>query len=324
MQQPSRRWIALGLSLCCAFALPAGAQPGNRPLQLVVPYGPGNGLDLLAREFADVLRSQTGGTVVVENREGAAGVVGTTYVARAVADGGTLLFTAHPPFASAPWAQPSPPYDPAGSFVPVARLGAVSLVLITSSRTPVASLAQLKTFIAAHPDQATYAHSGNGSPGQIYTELIKQVATLPTLRPIPYKSTGQALTDVISATVLVSLVSYPAAQSHVKSGTVKLLAVGSAQRLPDQPDVPTLAEALGQPGFEAGVWYGVLAPAGTPAERVNQLHAAFAKAEAATSINAFMARSNIVPRLLGPREFATALKQDVDVARQLVKTAPNE
>lgn len=246
MRHPSRRVYILALgAVRCARPARLGATQcqgiavggARRPRQWPGPRWPASS--------PNAPRSQTGGTVVVENREGAAGVVGTTYVARAAADGGTLLFTAHPPFASAPWAQSSPPYDPSGSFVPVARLGAVPMVLITSSRTPVASFAQLKTYIAAHPDQATYAHSGNGSPGQIYTELIKQVATLPTLRPIPYKSTGQALTDVISATVLVSMVSYPAAQSHVKGGTVKLLAVGSAQCLPDQPDVPTLAEALG-------------------------------------------------------------------------------
>lgn len=316
------RLLAMLLGALAPTQVPAqgaGALPGK--LVIVVPYGPGNGLDLLAREFAEVLRTQQGATAVVENREGAGGVVGSAHVARAAADGQTLLFTAHPPFVSAPLLNRPPAYDPAASFVPVVRLGSVPMVLITSARSSFTNFQQMREFVAANPDKATYAHSGVGSPGQLFTELIKQAAKLPMLREIPYKSTGQAMIDAIAGTVLVSMVSFPAAQPHLKAGSIRLLATGGLQRLKDHGEVPTLAEALGRPDFEAGVWYGVLVPAGTPPERVARLAEAFGKAHGAASVGAFMARSSIAPLLLSSSEFAGAIRRDTEVARSLIDAA---
>ena len=259
--------------------------------------------------------------MVVENREGAGGVVGSAHVARAVPDGQTLLFTAHPPFVSAPLLNRPPAYDPLTSFIPVARLGSVPMVLITSSRSPFTTFQQMREFVLANPDKATYAHSGVGSPGQLFTELIKQAARLPLLRDIPYKSPGQAMIDAIAGTVLVSMASYPAAQPHLKAGSIRMLATGGLQRLKEHGDVPTLAEALGRADFEAGVWYGVLAPAATPPERVARLVEAFGKAHGSASVAAFMARSSIAPQLMTPAEFAAALKRDNEVARALIDAA---
>lgn len=304
-----------------AAALPASAQTQATRLQILVPYGPGNGLDLLARKFGDAMRETSGITVAVENREGAGGIVGTTYAARAATDGQTVLFTANPPFASSPYTQQTRPYDPLTSFVPVIRVGSVPLVLVTSSRSPFDTFEQMKQWVLAHPDKANYAHSGAGSPGQMFIEYIKRPAGLEVLTAIAYKSTGQAITDLVGGTTLLNLVSYPAIAPHLKSGAVKLLAVGSAQRMKDYPNVPTLAELIAQPDFEASVWYGAFLPAGTSAEHVARIQDYFAKAHKTASVAEFMQRSHIEASVLGPQEFSTALRRDADIARRMVELA---
>jgi tripartite-type tricarboxylate transporter receptor subunit TctC len=258
--------------------------------------------------------------VVVENREGAGGVVGTTYAARAPADGRSILMSANPPFVIAPLTQKTAAYDPLASFVPIARVGSVPLVLITSAHSPVNDFEQMKRFVKANPDKANYASSGIGSPGQVYTELIKKTTGL-AIQEVPYKSTSQALIDVIGGNVLLSLVSIPAALPHIKSGALRVLAIGSPQRLSDFPGVPTIAEAIGEAGFEAGVWYGFFAPVGTPPEVVQMLYAEIAKAQANPEIRGVMGRSNVVPQLQNTSQFAASLKADVAVARQLVESA---
>jgi tripartite-type tricarboxylate transporter receptor subunit TctC len=314
------RAVTVALAALLPFGI-ASAQMPSTKLQIVVPYGPGNGLDLLARDFAEAMRSQLGMTVVVENREGAGGVVGTSYVTRAAPDGQTILFTANPPFVSAPMMQKQPAYDPLTSFLPVAKVGSVPLVLVTSSHSPFKTFQQMKEFVVRNPDKANYADSGIGSPGQLYTELIKQSAQLPMLREIPYKSTGQAMIDVIAGNVLVSLVSYPAASTHLKAGTIRLLAVGSPHRLKDHPDVSTLAEALGQPGFEANVWYGIFAPAGMSPDRVRRLYSDIAKVHNTPALVASMNRSSITPLLLSPGDFAASLRRDSDLARRMLEAS---
>ena len=314
---------ALGAALACtlSFALtpPAAAQvPGADKLTVVVPYSPGNGLDLLGREFAEILHGQMSVPVVVENREGAAGVIGTQYVMRAQPTGQTVLFTANPPFVTSPYAMDKAPYDPVMSFVPVARVGSVPLVLVTASKWPIRNLDQLKEFVRKDPKAGSYASAGVGSPGQLYGELLNQAAGL-QLQEIRYKATGQALTDVISGNVLVSLVSVTAAAQHIKSGALTALAIGSRQRLPDFKDVPTLAEALGQKDFQAGVWYGFFAPAGTPADKVGVLYAEVSKAAESKRMQAFMARQYMVPELLEPAEFTQALRLEVDMSRKLLE-----
>lgn len=312
-------WSAL---VGCAGALPVGAmaeEPG--PLQILVPYGPGNGLDLLARKFGEAIHETAGLSVVIENREGAGGIVGTSYAARAAANGQTVLFTANPPFASSPYTLQTKPYDPLASFIPVVQIGSVPLVLVTASQSPFGTFQQMKQWVHAHPAKANYAHSGTGSPGQMFVEYVKQAAGLETLTAIPYKSTGQAITDVVAGTTLLNLVSYPAIASHLNAGTVKLLAVGSAQRMKAYPDVPTFAELIGQPDFEANVWYGVFLPAGTPEKHVARVRDYFIKAQQTSSIVEFMQRSYIQASGLTPQEFAAALRRDVDIARRMIELA---
>ncbi|VTU30678.1 Bug family tripartite tricarboxylate transporter substrate binding protein [Variovorax sp. PBL-E5] len=319
MKKPVQLFIA---AAAAAFALCAGAQDAypTKRIQLVVPFASGNGIDQLAREYAEVLRTELKQPVVVENREGAGGIIGGTVVMRAAPDGYTAMVAAHPPFAIATLLQKTPAFDASSSFEPVARVGAVPLVAVTASSMPFKTWQEMAAYFRAHPDKANYAASGVGSPGQLFTQLIKAKTGLP-LQEISYKSTAQALTDVLAGQVQVSLVSVPAAAEHIRTGALRLLAVGSSKRLAAYPDTPTIAELIGQPGFEASVWYGFLMPAGTPAARVNKFYDEIAKASATPRIVEFMARASIVPGLQNPQQFAKSIHDDVETARKMIQVA---
>ncbi|MBP8298579.1 MAG: tripartite tricarboxylate transporter substrate binding protein [Burkholderiales bacterium] len=312
------------LALAAAGAASPAAAQGeaypSRPIALVVPFAAGNGIDQLARELAEVLRVQMNTTIVVENREGAGGLIGGTMVSNAAPNGYTVMIAAHPPFAIAPQVQQVAAYDPVASFTPVIRLGSVPLVAVTASASPFKTWQEMAAYFKANPDKANYAASGVGSPGQLFTQMIKQATGLP-MTEISYKSTAQAMTDVIAGVVQVSLVSVPAAAQHIKAGTLRPLAIGSTERLKAYPDLPTLAELIGQPDFEASVWYGILVPAGTPADRVNKLHAEIAKASTSQRVVDFMARSSITPQLQSPAAFAASIKNDTAIARKMIAAA---
>jgi len=311
--------------LFCALSA-ASSMAADRPpyptdkITLVVPYSPGNGLDLLGREFAEALRQQMHVPVIVENRDGAAGVIGTQYVARAKPDGYTLLFTANPPFITSPLAMEKPSYDPVNAFTPIARVASAPLVLVVGTKYPIRNVAQLRDFAAKNPALASYASAGIGSPGQIYGELLNQSIGV-QLQEIRYKATGQALMDVVAGNVLASLVSVSAALPHIKSGALTALAVGSKERLPALADVPTLAESLQSQDFEASVWYGVLAPAGTSEERVAAIYEEVARATNGKHIRAFMERQFMVPAVIDSAGFARSMKTELQVSKKLVDQA---
>ena len=317
VRRPRRRDLPSLVAAAAACAGPALAQGGPpRRTTIVVPYSPGNGLDLLARQYAEELQAQLGRPFVVENRAGAAGVVGTAYAARAPADGTTLLFTAHPPFAIAPLTFDVPPYDPLSGFVPVTRVGSVPLVLVTAAGSPFRDVPGMVAALRAHPDAGTYASAGRGAPGHLYGEALNEATGL-ALRHVPYRETGQALTDVLSGNVLVSFVSVTAAIQMLRDGGLRALAVGSRDRLDALPDVPTLAEATGRPGFGAGVWYGFFAPAGTSPAAAAALHAEIERASRAPRLAGFMERAMMIRDLRDPAAFARALAEDVEAARRL-------
>lgn len=316
------RRTALALAAAC-FAPAAYAQQDTFPskrLVLVVPFATGNGIDQLSREYAEVLRTQINQSVVVENREGAGGIIGSAFASRSEADGHTVLVAAHPPYAISPLLQKTPAFDPISSFLPVAKVGSVPLVAVTAASSPFKTWQEMATYFKAHPDNANYAVSGVGSPGQLFTQLIKLSTGLP-MQEISYKSTAQAMTDTLAGQVQLSLVSVPAASAHIKAGTLRPLAIGSTRRLPSMPDIPTLAELLGQSKFEASVWYGFLVPVGTPEDRVNKLYAEIAKATQSQRVVDLMARASIAPDLQNPQQFAATIRQDVALARKMIEAA---
>jgi len=308
----------LAAAVCGTLLAPATAQTDAR--QIVVPYAAGNGLDLLARTLGDALRVQSGTPVVVVNKGGSGGVIGTAFVAHAPADGRTVLMHAHPPFGTAPLFQKPAAYDPRTSFIPVARIGSVPMVLVTSPRSPIKTFDEMKKLVITSPKRANYASSGIGSPGQIYTEMLKAAAGL-AITEIPYASPAQAQVDVMSGEVLVSMISMPAAKPHLQSGALSLLAVGSPRRLPEYPQVPTMAEVTGRPDFEAGISYAVFVPTGTPPRAVEQLYADVAKAYATPGVKAWLEQNNVSGTLQSPSEFSAWLNADLTGMTKLVESA---
>lgn len=319
MKRPAATLMLILAALTSTLAQSQPTYP-SRPIQLVVPFAIASGIDQLGRELAEALRTQMNATIVVENREGAGGLIGGTSVARSQPDGYTIMIAAHPPFAIAPLLQKDAGYDPITGLAPVARIGSVPLVLVSAASTPFKTFAEMAAWAKANPDKANYAASGVGSPGQLFTQLIKMHTGLP-LTEVSYRSTGQALTDAIAGHVQMSLISYPAGAAHIKSGALKLLAVGSAERMKEFPDVPTLAEAIGQPGFEASVWYGILVPTGTPTDIVDRLYSEVAKAAKTPRMVDFMNRASITPQVRGPAQFAADIKSDVATARKIIEVA---
>ena len=289
----------------------------SRKIQLIVPYSAGSGVDLLARTYGRALERELNTPVVVENREGATGIIGSQAVARAPADGYTLMVEASLPFAVAPLTQKTPPYDVQTAFTPIARVGSVPLVMITGADSPLKSFGQLREHAHANPAKANYASTGNGAPGQLYMELVKSALDM-RLNEVPYKSSTQALADVIGGHILTSLVSLPAADQLIQQGRLRVLAVGSKERLKRFPDAPTLAEALKTPGAEASVWYGFLAPAHLPAERARILHDAVARVFASEEARTSMATLGILPELQSPAQFAASLRRDSEEAQRML------
>ncbi|MFC4274440.1 tripartite tricarboxylate transporter substrate binding protein [Achromobacter aloeverae] len=247
----------------------AGPYP-SAPIRLIVPFAPGGFTDVVARLLGDKLGAALGQPVVVENRVGAGSTIGTDYVAKAPADGYTLVLisTTH---VIAPWLYKTLPYDPIKSFAPVAKLVDSPYVLVTNpQKVPAASVGELIALAKSRPGRLDYASSGNGSSQHLAAALFASMADL-QLMHVPYRGSGQALADIMGGQVSMGFLGVTAALPQIRAGRLRALAVTTMQRSPDLPDVPTLDEA-GLKGYEATIWLGLLAPAGTPPEVVRRLH----------------------------------------------------
>ncbi|MGE4336700.1 MAG: Bug family tripartite tricarboxylate transporter substrate binding protein, partial [Pigmentiphaga sp.] len=276
--------------------------------------------DALGRTFTQGLRTQSQRASMVINRGGAGGVIGTTYVARAPADGLTLLLHAHPPYGTAPLFMKDPAYDPRESLVPVTKVGEVPMVLVTSGKNSIENFSQLKQYVSEHPDKANYVSSGVGSPGQIYTEMLKAATGL-EIREIPYANPAQGQMDVISGEVLASMISFPAAKPHLQSGALKPLLLGSAERADDFPELPTMAEETGDPGFRAVISYAFFAPAGTPEDVISGLYRDLSQAYHAEELQDWLAQNGVAGEMQQPEAFRRWLQADLDGISEVVRAA---
>jgi tripartite-type tricarboxylate transporter receptor subunit TctC len=263
------------LLLLASAAAPAQTFPA-RGLRIVVPFGPGTGSDVLARALGAKLSQLLGQPVTVDNREGAGGLIGARAVLSTRADGYTLLLAANP-FVVSPLLYAKPPYDPLKDFAPVAQVASVPNVLVVVPSVPVHTAPELIAYAKANPGRLAYASSGKGTPSALEMELLKATFHVDMLE-VPYKSTAQAMTDLIAGQVRVYYPTLPAALPHIRAGRVRALAVGGKARAPSAPELPTMAEALAQPGYEAQTWYGVVVAAGTPLDAVTTLATAIRKA----------------------------------------------
>ena len=273
------KWASRALALalgCAALAAPAGAQSyPDKPIRIVVGFGPGSGADTIARIVAERLADRLKVSVIVENREGAGGAIGTASVAKAPADGYTLLLGASPMTVS-PHMQAAPTYDAVKDFVPVIKLAELPLLLITHPDAPYKSVKEMVAYAKQNPGKLSYATSGVGSPSHLGVEMIRR-ATGIELVAIPYKNVGQAMTDALAGTVSFYFPALPGALPQVRSGKARGLAIGAVKRSSKLPEVPTLADDLGIAGLEVITWYGLFAPAGTPRDITARLHNEMAK-----------------------------------------------
>ena len=251
-----------GLALTLAVALPALAEFPERPIKIIVPYPPGGTSDLLARAVAPRLGERLKQTVVIENRAGAGGVIGSAVVAKSPADGYTLLLGTIATHGILPVLQKPAPYDAVKDFAPVTLVASTPNVLVANPSAPVRNLAELLALARAKPGSVNFGSTSLGGSPHMSGELLKTMAQVDIVH-VPYKGGGPMLIDLMGGQIPFGFDNLPSSMNHIRSGKVRALAVTTAKRWPGAPEIPTMAEA-GVPGYEATAWFGLLAPANTP------------------------------------------------------------
>lgn len=248
------------------IVLAADSYP-TKPVRLIIPFSPGGGADTVGRLIATKLSNRLGKQVVVDNRAGAGGVIGTQLVAQAAPDGYTLVFVPAS-FTMQPALQKLP-YDPINSFIPVSRVGKGGYVLVVTPSVPANSLKEFITYAKQKPNELFFGTAGAGSTAHMFIELFKMMADI-NLTVVHFKGGNQQVIDLLGGHSHGTMISLPAVRPHIISGKLKALGTTGSQRSIFLPDVPTLAETA-VPGYDAIVWWGILAPAGTPASAVDRL-----------------------------------------------------
>ena len=308
---------ALLVGVAGVLAAPTVRAQSGKTLRLIVPFPPGGSADILARVIGTPLGAALGQTVVVDNKAGAGGSLGAAEAARAEADGNTLLMGHIGTLAVNPALYPKLPYDPLKSFVPVAWIARVPNVLVVPAGSPIRTLADLVAAARARPGKLSYASGGNGSAAHISFELLKLKARFPMLH-IPYRGTAPSVTDVLGGQVDATFTGAPAVLPHLRSGRLRALAVSSPQRLATLPDVPTVAES-GFPGFDADQWYGIVAPAGTPAAVVTRLNAEINKALLMPAVAQQLAGEGAIATPATPQAFGALIAREIPRWAEVVK-----
>ena len=263
------------LGLVAAMACAQGGYP-SKSVRVVVPWPPGQATDLSARLVAQQLSQTLGQSLVIDNRPGAGGVIGSDIVAKAPADGYTLLAASSGPISIAPHVQ-SVPYDPEKSFAPIALIGIIPFALVSTPSFPASTIKEFIAQVRASPGKYKFASSGTGATAHLIAEYFNSLAGLQAIH-VPYKGSVPALTDVINGSVDYALETVAATLPYIKSGRLKAFGVTSLQRLGAAPELPPIAEAAELPGYVIGGWVGYMAPAGTPAAIRLQLSAEVQKA----------------------------------------------
>ena len=313
----SRRQL-LG-SCLLGLSLPAGAQSDypSKPIRFIVAFSAGTASDTVGRAIADELSKLIGVSVVIENREGAGGNLGHAAAARAAPDGYTLLMgtallalTVH---STAP-----PLYDPVKDFVPILRVAQIPAMVVVSSAAPFKTWPELVAYSKAKAGAINYATSGKGGSSHLLAEMLKREFAFDA-QDVPYKNSGQAITDTATGTIDFFVANLPPARGLLQSGQLRALAVGSKRRLAGYPDVPTFAELTGKPDFEISLWYGLFAPAGTPAAIVSRLARDIAKAADTPSVRSRLDAAGGVLSIGSAAELATQLRADNTRYRALLK-----
>jgi tripartite-type tricarboxylate transporter receptor subunit TctC len=298
----------------------AAADYPTRPIRLVVPYPPGASTnDILGRALAVRLGPALGQQVVVDNRPGASGTIGSELVAKSQPDGYTLLVAIQSPLALGPSIYPKLGFDPVKDLAPVARWAAIPYAMVVTNSLPAKSIQELIALAKAKPGALNFASSGTGGTPHMCSELFKRAAGIDMVH-IPYKGAGEAVPAVIGGQVPIFCTGLTALANQIKAGKLRALGIATLKRSPQMPELPTIAEQ-GLPGFEVVSWTGVAAPAKTPSAIIRKLHDAIVKVVNTTDMQQFMASQGAEPALMGPEEFAAYIKADIARWAKVVKAA---
>jgi tripartite-type tricarboxylate transporter receptor subunit TctC len=303
------RFLMSVLLLGTSLISHAQSQYPNKPIRLIIGFPAGGSTDIVGRIVAQKLGERLGQTIVVENRGGAGGTIGTDAAAKAAPDGYTLTLGTTSTMAVAPGAYSKLGYDPIKSFSPISLVAVTPYLLVVNPQVPAKSLAELVALVKSQPGKLNYASAGNGSTTQLATEMLNDVTGM-KMTHIPYKGNAAADLAILSNQVEVLFGSMPALLQHAKTDKLRALAVGSATRSSALPEIPTVAE-LGYPGFEAALWLGVLAPAGTPKPIIDKLNKELVAIAATPDFKAAMDRNGADATSNTPEQFASLIQNEV-------------
>ena len=311
------RHAALLATAALTVAAPAAhAAYPERPIAITVPTAPGGTVDIVARIMAEQLGGTLGQPMVVNNKAGAGGVVGTQAAKREAADGYNLLFTANSNQLIVPWVYKKPGFDPIKDFVPIAAVGVVPNVLCVHPSFPAKDLKGLMAEVKANPDKYRYASAGSGTLNHLLGEMMNEKGGL-KMQHIPYKGVAPAMTDVLGNQVPMLFASLPSAVEAVKAGKLRAIGVSSATRAPLLPDVPAIAEHI--PGFSGDLWVAFYAPRGTPQPVVDKLHAAIRTALASPALQQRFQQLGVTVLRDGPEQLAARQEKEFAQWKQIVE-----
>jgi tripartite-type tricarboxylate transporter receptor subunit TctC len=302
----------------CAAVLVIGALSGisatgqtypSKPIRLIIPFTPGGSTDILGRVIGQSLTEAWGQQVLLENRAGAGGAIGAEAAARAAPDGYTLFMGHVGTLAVNPALYPKLPYDPIKDFAPITLIAMVTNVLVVNPDVPAKTVQELIALARSKPGQLNYGSGGQGSAAHLAMEYFK-LMTKTDIVHIPYKGTVPAVTDLLAGRIALTMTGLPPLLPQIKAGKIRALAVATAKRVSQLPNVPTVAES-GVPGFEATQWYGLLAPAGTPREIIDKVHAEIARALTRVEVRKRLETDGADPISMTPAEFSAMIKSEI-------------
>jgi tripartite-type tricarboxylate transporter receptor subunit TctC len=319
----ARRRAIVGTVAAFAIALPSTPAPAQSagsgaPIKIIVPFAPGGSNDNISRVLADKLSARLGQSVVIENRGGGGGTIGTDMVAKAAPDGNTLLFASTSIITNAASGKKLP-YDPVKDLAPIGLVGSGAFAIVVNNDFKATTLREFIDAAKAKPKSISYGSAGIGGLNHLGTELFASVAKIEMVH-IPYKGIGPAFTDLLGGNLQMALPTLASVVPHVKAGKMRALAVTSAQRSPLLPDIPTAAEA-GLPGFELEVWWGLLAPARTPAAQIKRLNDELNAVLALADVRELLGREGASPQQSTPEQFGSQVRSELSRWEKLIKDA---
>ena len=297
----------LAAALALGAAMPAALAQSSKPIRLVVPFPAGGATDLFARTLSQNMGERLDTSIVIDNKPGAGGSLGSDMAAKATADGQTLLFTTTSTHSIGPAIGAKLPYDTVRDFTPIAHVGNAPSIMLVPNSSPAKTVKEWIEYAKKNPGKLNYASSGNGTIVQLTAELFKAQAGV-FVTHIPYKGTGLAIPDLVAGQLDVLFDSLPTGMPHVRDGRLRALAVTTLKRTPLAPDLPPVADTL--PGFESSTWFGLYGPKGLPAEVVNRVNTAANQALSDPEVRAKLTTLGIEPVTSTPAQFAKMVADD--------------